>query len=78
MNTAVRASLWALAAALAIPILLFGAYFVHGSLEDFPTDEQQDKVRIVSGAGVLILTLPEALVIAALLRGRKSNNSGPR
>jgi len=59
-----------------MPILLLGVYFVHGSLEDFPTDEQQGKVRIVSGAGIFIFTLLEALVVVALLRGRKSN-TGP-
>jgi len=55
-----------------MPILLLGVYFVHGSFEDFPTDEQQGKVRIVSGAGIFIVTLLEALVVVALLRGRKS------
>ena len=38
-------------------LLLDVAYFVRGSLEWFPTDEQQDKIRRVTGA------------IAALLAG---------
>jgi hypothetical protein len=33
MNIALRASLWGLAAALAISILLLGAHFFHGSFE---------------------------------------------
>jgi hypothetical protein len=76
MNMALRVSLWVLAAALAIPILLLGAYFFHGSFEMFPTDEQQSKVRLVSGIGILIFTVLEALVVFALLHRRKSN-TGP-
>ncbi len=72
MNKAVRTSLWLLAIALVVPVLLFGAYFLHGSLEQFPTEEQQGKVRIVSGLGFILFALLEAIVIVALLRGSKS------
>ena len=64
------AVLWMLAAALAVPALLMAAYFVHGSLEEFPTDEQQDKVRLVSGLAFLIFAGLEVLVIVALRRPR--------
>jgi hypothetical protein len=65
-----RLILWLLLVALAVPALLLSAYFVHGSLEEFPTDEQQEKVRLVSGVGFLIFAGLEALVIAALRRAR--------
>ena len=66
MNPFLRAVLWMLAIALAVLLLLLGAYFVHGSLEEFPTSEQQDKVRLVSGIGLLLFSGLEALVLFAL------------
>ena len=35
--------------AVGIPLCLAVAYLVHGSLEMFPTPEQQDNVRVVAG-----------------------------
>jgi NADH:ubiquinone oxidoreductase subunit 5 (subunit L)/multisubunit Na+/H+ antiporter MnhA subunit len=77
MNKAMRApwGLWLLAVALTIPVLVFGFYFLYGSFEQFPTEEQQGKVRIVSALGFAVFALLEAIVIALLLRHRKSTKS---
>lgn len=70
MKTMTKVFLWLLLVALAVPMILFAAYFVHGSLEEFPTDEQQDKVRVVSGIGFLVFASLETVVIVALRRMR--------
>lgn len=41
-------------------LVLDAAYFVHGSLEMFPTEEQQSKVRLVTGCTGAVLILLEA------------------
>lgn len=53
-----------IAAMLLTGILLVGfiVYFYQGSLEMFPTEEQQDKVRTVTGVAIVILTLAEGLM----------------
>ena len=60
-------------AAVALLLCLDVAYFFRGSLEEFPTDEQEDKVRRVSAALAAVLVVTE-LVLAALLRhlGRRA------
>ncbi|MES2974757.1 MAG: hypothetical protein V4757_14165 [Pseudomonadota bacterium] len=73
-----RPILWFLAAALAVAGALCGAYFLSGSLEQFPTDEAQGKARIASGLGLVVVVLLEALVVAALVRGRKPRPGGGR
>ena len=75
MKKAVRASLWLLAVSLVVPMLLFGAYFLNGSLEQFPTAEQQSTVRIVSGFGFIVFALLEAIVIISLRRGSLSTRN---
>jgi hypothetical protein len=35
----------------------FSAYFLHGSLEQFPTNEQQDKVYMVVGFGFAVFAM---------------------
>ena len=72
MNTAAKAILWLLAVALAVLALLFGAYFVHGSLEQFPTDEQQGKARIVAGLGFILFALLATAVVAVLRWKRRT------
>jgi len=58
-------------AVLAVDVL----YFVNGSLEMFPTDEQQEKVRALTGTIAVLLLSVEA-GLWALLR-RSSLGSGP-
>ena len=60
-----------LIALLALPLVGFVLYFVQGSLEEFPTPEQQEKVRIVSGMGMAILLFAEG-VLFLILRKIKS------
>jgi thiol:disulfide interchange protein len=49
-------------ALLALPLFGFILYFFRGSLEEFPTDEQQEKVRVVSGVFIAGLLLVELLL----------------
>ena len=60
---------------LTVPVLLFGAYFAHGSFEQFPTDEQQYKARIVSGLGIIFFVLLEAAAVIVFMRASKSVTS---
>jgi hypothetical protein len=71
--TATRTILCALAVLLALPLVLFGVYFLNGSLEQFPTDEQQGAVRITTSLGLLVFALLETVVLIALLRKGKSS-----
>jgi hypothetical protein len=45
--------------AVGLLLCLDVAYFVHGSLEEFPTEEQEDKVRRVSAVIAAILVVAE-------------------
>jgi len=47
---------------LALPLLGFIFYFFHGSLEEFPTEEQQEKVKLVSDFFIAVLLLAEGLL----------------
>ena len=51
------------------------SWFVRGSLEEFPTDEQIDKVRTVSGALAVVLILIEIL-LWRLLRSTRQLPTG--
>jgi hypothetical protein len=73
---ATRTILCALAVLLALPLVLFGVYFLNGSLEQFPTDEQQGAVRITSSLGFVVFALLETVVLIALLRKGKSRLNG--
>ena len=53
---------------IGILLLLAIAYFVRGSLEEFPTDEQIDKVRRVSAFGATILLVIEVGLLSLLRR----------
>ena len=68
MNRALRLMLMLAAVALAVPLLLFAAWFLGGSLEAFPTAEQQDKARLAAGTGLVVLALVEVWIVARLLR----------
>jgi len=47
---------------LAFLIVLFILYFFHGSLEMFPTEEQQEKVRIISLSVIFFLICLEWII----------------
>jgi hypothetical protein len=49
-------------ALLTLPLIVFIIYFFRGSLEEFPTDEQQEKVQLVSGVFIAGLLLVELLL----------------
>lgn len=53
--------------AVGLLLCLDVAYFLRGSLEEFPTDEQQDKVRRVTAAIAAVLVLAE-VALWSLLR----------
>ena len=38
-------------------------YFLNGSLEEFPTEEQQEKVKIVTGGLSVIFLIIELLLV---------------
>jgi uncharacterized membrane protein len=75
MNTAVRTGLRSLAIALVVPLILSGACFLHGSFEQFPTDEQAGKVGSISGLGLISFALLEIIVVVVLLRKSKPKSS---
>ena len=67
-----RVALWIALAVVGFTLLVVLAYFVTGSLEQFPTDEQQNNVRVVTGVLATILLAIE-LGLWTLLRHTKSN-----
>ena len=69
-----RFALWIALTVVGSTLLVVLAYFVNGSLEQFPTDEQQNKVRVVTGLLATILLAIE-IGLWSLLRHMKS--SGP-
>lgn len=72
MRLAIRLVMLVVGVLLAIDVL----YFVNGSLEMFPTAEQQEKIRIVTGTiAVLLLSVEAALW--ALLRRTRSRTPEP-
>jgi hypothetical protein len=66
MKIAIRLLMLAIGVVLAIDLL----YFVNGSLEMFPTAEQQEKIRTVTGAIAVLLLSVEAGLWALLRRTR--------
>lgn len=60
--------LFLLALAVGAVLLLDIAYFFHGSLEWYPTDEQQEKVKIVTAIIAILLAVVETVIVALLLR----------
>jgi len=48
-------------------LVLDAAYFVNGSLEMFPTEEQQSKVRVVTAwLGAVLILLEAGLIVLFL------------
>ncbi|HEY0152171.1 MAG TPA: hypothetical protein VGB92_09245 [Longimicrobium sp.] len=70
MRLAIRLMMLAVGLLLAIDLL----YLVNGSLEMFPTAEQQDKIRVVTSAIAVLLLLVEA-ALWALLRGTRARTA---
>jgi hypothetical protein len=60
-------ALWSLLIVFAIALLLSVLYFIHGSLEMFPTEEQHDKARMTASFCILFLVALEASVAAGLM-----------
>jgi hypothetical protein len=59
-----RLALWLALAAIGVLFVLAVLYLARGSLEQFPTAEDHEKVRLVAGAGaVLLLGAGGALVV---------------
>lgn len=50
--------------AVGLVLSLDVAYFAHGSLEEFPTDEQQSKVRVVTAVLAALLIVAEAVLFS--------------
>ena len=46
-----------------IVLVMFVLYFFNGSLEMFPTPEQQEKVHIVSSMGIAVTMIIEIVLI---------------
>lgn len=59
MDSPLRYLLWILMVVVGALLALAVAYLVRGSLEAFPTAEQQDKVRTVAGVLVAMLAVAE-------------------
>ncbi|HAC88090.1 MAG TPA: hypothetical protein DCF95_09110 [Gammaproteobacteria bacterium] len=74
----VRILLWCVAVLLLVLMLLSGAGFLQGSLELFPTEEQQRQVRWVYGAAFVAFALLELLVAVWLWRERRVRRAGGR
>ena len=70
-KSAVQTALWLLAGALAVLLLLLAGYVVQGSLEQFPTDEQQGKTRIGALLGFVVLAVLEIAVVVKAIRSAK-------
>ena len=72
-----RYTIWVTMSVVGLMLGLAIAYFVHGSLEEFPTDEQLDKVRRVAAACAAALVLVE-VALWSLLRRLGRGTAPPR
>ena len=64
--------------AVGLALLAYALYFAHGSLEMFPTEEQQQKVRLVTGmTGVFLASLEVALWLLLRLVARRGSRPSP-
>lgn len=50
-------------------------YFLHGSLEDFPTEEQQDEIRAVTAFFMIVSGIPCMICTYLRFRLRRKNLS---
>ena len=64
----IRIGAWSAAIVLAFPVVLSALYFVHGSLEMFPTEEQHAQARIAAAISFVFFAAIEALIGIALWR----------
>lgn len=64
MRGSLRAAIVIVGALLALNV----AYCRHGSLEEFPTDEQQEKIALVTTWLGTALAVVEVVLVAALVR----------
>lgn len=53
--------------------ILAGAYFVHGSLETYPTEEAHSKVRLITGSTVVLVCVLELVLWSVVRRLRRSS-----
>lgn len=56
---------------VALFIIASYMYFTHGSLEEFPTQEQEEKVEIVTSAFVVLFTGLEVVLICLRMKMKK-------
>ena len=61
-----KALLWWAAILIAVPLVLSGAYWAHGSLDLLPTSEDHSQVRVVAGFGFALFLALELMVVSAL------------
>jgi uncharacterized membrane protein len=66
----VRPAIWSIMVVAGLLLAIDVFYLVNGSLEMFPTAEQQEKIRTVTGAIAVLLLMVEA-ALWALLRGTR-------
>jgi len=62
----IRIGAWALAVVFAFPLFLSALYLVQGSLEMFPTEEQQGSVRIAAFVSFIFFATLEAVIVVGL------------
>jgi magnesium-transporting ATPase (P-type) len=55
-------------------IIAFALYFFHGSLEMYPTEEQQDKIHSITSLIIVALIIIEAVLFFAYKRVTKIKN----
>ncbi len=63
---------------IALLLLLFilsFLYFIHGSFEDFPTEEQQDEIRAVTAFFMIVSGIPCMICTYLRFRRRRKNLS---
>lgn len=72
-----RVALWVTLAIVGLLLLLFVLYFARGSLEQFPTTEQTNKVRTVAGVGAVLLLGIELGLWSLLRHARRSARERP-
>jgi hypothetical protein len=77
MRRVLRLVLWCLAASLLVPLLFSVLALYHGSLEMFPTEEQQEKARLFWGAALVFFAALEAGVAAVLWASRDTRRTRP-
>ena len=78
VDTLLRYALWAMMVAVGVLFLLAVAYLLRGSLEMFPTAEQEENVRIVAGFAAVLLAVGEVALWRVLRRRRASRPSASR